>query len=338
MKILKVLGIILAIIVVIIIVLVITMPTKYNVERSITIDAPRNVIFDQVSHFENFVNWSPWSKFDPNMDYEITGTDGAVGAVYSWSGNDSVGVGSLTNVTISEDRIEQKLDFTSPWEAHDLAYYEFEDTPDGLKVTWGLDGSLARPMNLLGLFMNMDDMVGQDYEDGLRSLKEQVKNHVIHHTKRGYFINEINLAPRNFIIKRDKVKYSEIQKFYAIHFQGIMQMVQMLELPLAGAPSGIYYKWDMEYNIADMAAGIPIDGEADIEGYEMVQLGGNALKIEYYGSYSGIDEAHYAIDEFMKEHNLSLNEVVFEEYITDPSTEPDTTKWLTNIFYMVNEL
>jgi len=335
MKILKILGIILLIVIIIIGVLIIAMPTKYNVERSVIIDAPRNVVFKQVSHFRNFIKWNPWNKFDPNMHYEISGTDGTVGAIYSWSGNDSVGVGTLTNVSITENRINQKLDFISPWETHDIAYYKFEDSPEGLKVTWGLDGNLDRPMNLMGLFMNMDDMVGQNYEDGLLSLKEQVTDYVNDHTKREYFINEIELEPRNFIIKREKVKFNNIQQFYATHFQGIMQMIQMLELPLAGAPSGLYYTWDMENNLADMAAGIPIEGEADIEGYEMIQLSGDALKIEYFGSYSGSAEAHYAIDDFMNENGLTLNEVVVEEYITDPTTEPDTSKWLTNIYYMV---
>jgi effector-binding domain-containing protein len=117
---------------------------------------------------------------------------------------------------------------------------------------------------------------------------------------------------------------------------GIMQLVQMLELPLAGGPSGLFYTWDMENNVADMAAGIPIEGEADIEGYDLVQLSGDALKIEYYGSHSGSAEAHSAMEDFMKENGLTINEVVFEEYITDPTTEPDTSRWLTNIYYMVN--
>jgi hypothetical protein len=114
MKILKVLGIILAIIIVIAVILIIALPTKYNVERSVTINAPRNIIFDQVRYFENFIKWSPWSSLDPDMSYEISGPDGAVGAVYSWSGNESVGVGSMTTVSQSEDRIDQTLDFTAP--------------------------------------------------------------------------------------------------------------------------------------------------------------------------------------------------------------------------------
>ena len=112
-------------------------------------------------------------------------------------------------------------------------------------------------------------------------------------------------------------------------------MIQMLELPLAGAPSGLYYNWDMQKNLADMAAGIPVEGEADIEGYDMVRIGGKALKIEYFGSNAGSGEAHYAMDDYIKENGLELNKVVIEEYITDPTTEPDTSKWLTNIYYMV---
>jgi effector-binding domain-containing protein len=335
MKILKVLGIILAIIIVLIIILVVAMPTKYNVERSITIDAPKTIIFNQVSYFENSIKWSPWSKMDPNMSYEISGTDGTVGSMYSWSGNDSVGVGSLTTVSVTEDRIDQKLDFTAPWEAHDDTYYLFEDTPEGIKINWGLDGNLSRPMNLMGLFMNMDDMIGPEYEKGLEALKLLVEEYIATHTKRGYFINEVTLKPRNYIIKRDNVKFSNIQEFYATHFPAIMQMIQMLELPLTGSPSGLFYNWDMQKNLVDMAAGIPIEGEADIEGYDLVQLGGKALEIKYYGSYSGSAKAHDAMDDYMQENDLVLNDVIFEEYITDPTTEPDTSKWLTNIYYLV---
>jgi effector-binding domain-containing protein len=335
MKILKVIGIILAVIIVIAAILTFTLPTKYNVERSITIDAPRNIVYDQVRYFKNFTAWSPWSNLDPAMSYEISSPDGEIGSVYSWSGNNSVGVGSLTNTALSDDRIEQALDFTAPRESHDLTYYTFEETPEGVKVTWGLDGSMARPMNLMGLFMNLDKIIGQDFERGLNNLDSQTKDYMAKHSKRGFIINEIDLSTRNYIIKRDKIPFSNIQPFYATHFTAIMQLVQMLNLPLAGAPSGLYYEWDMENNMADMAAGIPIQGEADIEGYDIQKISGKALEINYYGPYGGSAEAHYAMDDFMHENDLTLNEVVIEEYVTDPTSEPDTSKWLTNIYYMV---
>jgi effector-binding domain-containing protein len=335
MKILKVIGIILAVVIVIAVILVMVLPTKYNVERSVTIDAPKNIVFGQVAKFENFIKWSPWSELDPNMTYEIIGSDGEVGAVYSWSGNDSVGTGSLTTISVTEERIEQKLDFTAPWEAHDLAYYEFEDTPGGIKVTWGLDGNLARPMNIMGLFMSMEDMIGSDYEKGLESLKSQVTSYISSHTKRGYFINEIDLKPKYYVVKRASVKFSDIQNFYATNFEAIMKKIQLLDLPLAGAPSGLMYTWDMENNVADMAAGIPIVDNADVDGFDVIEVGGKSLEIKYYGSYSGSEEAHYAMEDYMKENGLAINELVIEEYISDPVNEPDTSKWLTNIYYLV---
>ena len=335
MKILKVIGIILAVVIVIAVVLVMVLPTKYNLERSVTIDAPANIVIDQVVKFENFIKWSPWSALDPNMTYEITGTDGEVGSVYSWSGNDSVGTGSLTTISITDSRIEQKLDFTAPWEAHDLTYYEIEETPDGIEVIWGMDGNLERPMNLMGLFMSMEDMIGPEYEKGLQNLKNQVASFISSHTKRGYFINEIEMKPKYYISKRASVKFSDIQSFYATNFAAIMQKIELLGLPLAGAPSGLYYTWDMENSVADMAAGIPLSDQADIDGFEVIEVAGKSLKIEYYGSYEGSAEAHYALDDYMKENGVALNELVIEEYITDPSSEPDTSKWLTSIYYMV---
>jgi effector-binding domain-containing protein len=269
------------------------------------------------------------------MSYEISDPDGEIGTVYSWSGNDSVGTGSLTITDISEDRIDQKLDFTSPREAHDQIYYLFQETPDGVRITWGIDGNLSRPMNLMGLFMNMEKMIAPDFEKGLTALNIQVNEYIVSHTKRGYLINEIDFKPRNYVIKRDKIPFNSIQNFYATNFGAIIQIVKMLSLPLAGAPSGLYYEWDIKNNMADLAAGIPIQGEADIEGFDLVQISGEALLIKYYGPYGGSTEAHYAMDDFMKENKLTLNEVVIEEYVTDPTSEPDTSKWLTNIYYMV---
>ena len=335
MKLLKILGIILAIIVAVLIVLILAMPTKYNVERSIVIDAPGNIVYDQVRLFENFVKWSPWSALDPNMSYEITQPDGTVGSVYSWSGNDSVGIGSLEIISITDDRIDQRLTFSAPWEAHDDAYYTFKDTPEGIQVTWGLDGNLPRPTNIFGLFMDMENMIGGDYEKGLSNLKARVMDYVVSHTKRGYLINIIDLSPRNYISYRAEVKFSEMQQFYSTHFQGIMKLVSMMDLPLAGGPSGMFYKYDMENMKADMAAGIPVNGEAAVDGYTTIPVSGKALHISYFGSYSGIAEAHYAMDDLMKENNMALNELVIEEYITDPVGEPDTSKWLTNIYYLI---
>lgn len=335
MKILKALGIILAILVVLTIVLVLAMPTKYYVERSVLINAPRPVVFDQVRFYKNFIRWSPWSKMDPDMSYEISEPDGIVGSVYSWSGNDSVGVGSLTTLSQTENRIDQKLDFSSPRESHDETYYTFEDTPDGVRVAWGVRGNLVRPMNLMKLFINLEDMIGSDFEEGLKALELEVKDYVTTHTKRGYLIYEKEMKPTNYIIKRDYVTFDDIQNFYGTHFDAILQMVQMLGLIPTGPPTGIFYHWDMQNNRADMAAGIPIEGEADIEGYDMVRIGGKALFIPYYGSYSGSAEAHNALDDFMRQNKLTLNNVVLEEYVTDPGTEPDSSKRLTNIYYLV---
>ena len=88
-------------------------------------------------------------------------------------------------------------------------------------------------------------------------------------------------------------------------------------------------------NIEDMAAGIPIEGEADIEGYDMIQIGGKARHIVHYGSFSGSAVAHYAMDDFIHENELILNDIILEEYASKPGIEPDTSKWLTHIYYLI---
>jgi effector-binding domain-containing protein len=88
---------------------------------------------------------------------------------------------------------------------------------------------------------------------------------------------------------------------------------------------------------ADMAAGIAFAGDlAEVpEGYEIIEAGGKALHIEHYGAYDKVAEAHYAMDDYMKEKGLELNEIVVEEYVTDPTTVQDPSEILTNIYYFV---
>jgi effector-binding domain-containing protein len=110
-----------------------------------------------------------------------------------------------------------------------------------------------------------------------------------------------------------------------------------MSIKAAGAPSGIFYKYDEKEMKADMAAAIPVaDAKANVKGYQLIEIpAGKALQIAYYGAYEKSGDAHMAIDKYMKEKNLTMNTHVIEEYVTDPMHEPDTSKWLTNIYYMV---
>jgi uncharacterized protein YndB with AHSA1/START domain len=149
-----------------------TLPEDYRVERSTTINAPAEAVFNQVNDFHNWNAWSPWAKLDPNAKNTFDGAASGVGAVFKWSGNDEVGEGSMTLLeSRPQERIQIRLVFIRPFE--DTADVEFKFQPQGEQtmVTWTMSGKHDFVTKIICYFMNMDKMLGSDFEKGLASLK-----------------------------------------------------------------------------------------------------------------------------------------------------------------------
>ncbi|MGK7393011.1 MAG: SRPBCC family protein [Candidatus Cyclobacteriaceae bacterium M3_2C_046] len=173
MKVLKRILIAIAGIVTIILAAALVMPKKYEVQRSVVINASSSVVVQQLAMFQNFKEWSPWSALDPDMETQITGQDGKVGAIYSWTGNKDVGSGSMKIIQQTADRIDIDLAFLEPWESSAKTYFTWAEKGGVVEVVWGMSGSNPIPMNL---FLNMDKMIGPDYEKGLSALKARCES------------------------------------------------------------------------------------------------------------------------------------------------------------------
>src|SRR5215467_10163754 len=173
MRFIRALLIIIAVIIVIVLILSLISPTAIHVERSASIVAPKSLVYENVSRFENIKKWMPWADYDSTMKVTISGTDGTVGATYSWVGNDKVGQGSQTiQQLVPDDRVDMDVHFIKPYDSHAQAYYQLSDSSGATKVIWAINSNMPRPWNAMGLFMNMDKMIGADFERGLVKLKK----------------------------------------------------------------------------------------------------------------------------------------------------------------------
>jgi len=165
----------------IVIVLLITIPLiaalfvkkDYAVERDIIINRPAGEVFEYIKYLKNQDNYSVWATLDPDMKQEFRGTDGTVGFVSAWEGNEDVGKGEQTIVNIIEgERVECEIYFIEPWEARADASMSTEALfEDQTRVTWAFSSRAPYPFNLMFLFMNPDDMIGSDLGTGLENLK-----------------------------------------------------------------------------------------------------------------------------------------------------------------------
>lgn len=159
-------------IVVIILIVAATKPANFRVARSITINATPDKIFPHISDFNNWAAWSPWEKLDPAMKKTLSGSASGKGAIYEWSGNKKAGTGRMEILETTEPtKIRIKLDFMKPMEAHNTLEYTLEPAGNTTNVTWAMLGNNNFMGKVFSVFMNMDKLVGKDFETGLASLK-----------------------------------------------------------------------------------------------------------------------------------------------------------------------
>ncbi len=164
---------ILGVIFVVLIVLMAFAPKHYTVSRSITIARPRAEVYAYLKSVKNQDNWSPWKKKDPEMKQSFEGEDATVGFISRWEGNKDVGTGEQEIVKLVEnERLETHLRFFKPWKSESNAFISCADDGQGTKVTWGFSGTHKVPANVFMMFLNMDKMVGKDFDEGLNNLKE----------------------------------------------------------------------------------------------------------------------------------------------------------------------
>jgi hypothetical protein len=147
---------------------------EYSVERSVNIDQPGNFVFDYIKFLKNQDNFSVWSKLDPGMKKEYRGTDGTAGFISAWDSQvKQAGKGEQEIIRIDEEnRIDYEIRFLKPMKSTDNAYLALESVNDSTtNVKWGFFGKMNYPMNLMLVFMDMDEMLGKDLSDGLNNLK-----------------------------------------------------------------------------------------------------------------------------------------------------------------------
>lgn len=175
-KILKIALIIIGVIVAIILVLGLVMPKKFDVSRTVTIDAPKEFVFQNVNSLEKMDKWSPWSKLDPKMIVESIGSEGAVGSIRKWKGNKKVGEGEQEmKEIIPNELIHNEIRFKTPMESTNQVYLKLAESNGKTAVTWQMVGESKFPFNAIGAFVSMDKMIGPDFDKGLQELKQIVE-------------------------------------------------------------------------------------------------------------------------------------------------------------------
>ncbi len=335
MKALKIILGIIAALIVLFLVLGLILPKDYHYERYTQVNASKNTVFNQINNVKAWEAWGPWME-----DESIKITYGDIiegeGASYSWE-SEEAGAGNLKIIeSIPAESIKTAVDFG--FGDPETGFWKFEDGENGgTKLTWGMDLTAPYPFNVTSYFMG-DGPMNEMFDAGLASIKE-ITEAEENKTYNGYKVTVIDFPETNYITVRDNVEMDKIPEFLGASYGKIGAALAVAGLEMEGRPSGIYYEMNEENNVMDMSAAMAVKAGSTIEGFEHVNTpaGGKALLIDYYGDYHGLGAAHGAMDEYMNQNGIENKSMAIEEYVTDPGEEPDTAKWLTKLYYLVDK-
>jgi uncharacterized protein YndB with AHSA1/START domain len=166
----------LAVIVVVLVVVIAMQPAEFRVVRGTTISGPAPAVFAQVNDFHKWEAWNPWGKIDPVMKHTYEGAPVGTGAVYSWIGNREVGEGSMRIMeSRPNDLIRINLEFFKPFAGNSIAEFTFKPEGNQTAVTWSMTGTNNFTAKAIHLFINMDKMIGGQFEKGLAAMKSIVE-------------------------------------------------------------------------------------------------------------------------------------------------------------------
>jgi effector-binding domain-containing protein len=324
MKALKIIGVILLIFIALVLIIPLFLADTVTVTQSVLIKAKPVTIFHQVNTLKNWDKWSPFDD-DPEMKVTYAGAESGVGAEMVWSGMEN---GSLTIVE-SEPYKHIVTDIDYGQDGTTNGIWSFEDSPEGVKVSWTtMMKDLSYPVERsFGLAMEI--MMQNMLEKGLNDLKAVAED-----MENPPEITIVNTQATTAIVMYDSTTIDGIADLLGKNYRKLMNYVARKKIPMTGQPFAVYHNWDPK-GIIRISAGIPVAHiperlKKSMKAYELPA--GRAVFAKHLGGYN-TSKTHWAIDTYMKDFNLKPKDFIWEVYVTDPATEPDSTKWETDIYY-----
>jgi hypothetical protein len=171
LKTLAIIGVVVVVAIAGILLYAATKPDSFRVQRVVLINAPSDKVFPLINDIKAWTAWSPYEKKDPAMKRTYGAVTAGKGATYAWDGDKNVGQGSIEMIESGPRKIVIKLDFLKPFEAHNMGEFLLEPKGDSTSVTWATYGPSPYMSKVIGTFINIDDMIGRDFEKGLADLK-----------------------------------------------------------------------------------------------------------------------------------------------------------------------
>ena len=309
----------------------------YDIQDSMVIAAPPEVVFNKVNDYKNWETWGPWKKEDPSITYTYAEKTSGEGASYSWDGEMS---GAMTTTKVIPNKeIQQDLTLDTPGgERNSKVYWTFEEVDGGTKVTWGMKGEhtlIDKAYYSISDF-DFDTTMHQMNQQGLEGIAREVEADM-----KAYSINVDGVTQYGggyYMYTTSVAKQSEIGEKMKPMMDVVLGFITQNNLNMAGNPFTIYNEIDNTNNTVIFSTGIPVreqvitpEGSPVVCGY-MDPV--SAVKISLKGNYEHLSEAYTAGRQYISKNGLLMdpNGKMFEVYVTNPVEIPNPADWLTEVY------
>jgi effector-binding domain-containing protein len=344
MKILKSILILLLVIIVGVIGFTFTIDGAFDSSATLEMNVAPNTVQTYVSDLSTWDKWGVWVQSDPSTKLEFSDPASGEGSWYTWNG-DSIGAGKLTVLELTDNSMATQLEFDGMDGGN--GYWSFNESGEGTEVTWGVKGEMGMMGKLYMLFSqgstdidgSMDQMAGKDFVQGLDNLKVILEEAEAAKAP-SYTFEEVNMEAMDIYYVHHELPMSSINSdLYGSSYGAIGAYLAEDMANMNGMPMAITHDWNEEDGSAVMDIAMPVT--SDKPGNDQIIKGsshaGLVLKGTYYGAYEDMMPIYMAADAYIKANGYSQNGPVTEIYVTDPGSEPDASKWVTDIYWAVQK-
>ncbi|MBU2651943.1 MAG: GyrI-like domain-containing protein [Bacteroidetes bacterium] len=317
-------------ILVILVIISYLLPGKYYIERSVVINADKEIIFDQFCDYNNWENWTPWGKeLDSAATIEFIGSC-EEGAIQKWDGEIMGNGEMMITRLIPYEIMEYELKFDGgKYRSQGSMFLEPEE--EGYRVTWTDEGDLGYNPITRYMGLMIDGMMGPDFEKGLNKLKEVAEGMPDFPD-----IEVTEVEPVIALSITDSSTLDQMGMKMAELYELLSGYITARKANITGPAYCVFHSWDPEGHTV-IEAGFPVDKELPekLNMKSTLTPGGKALKSLFIGPYDQSEAVYMAMDKYLKHNKLEMAGGPWEVYLNDPVTEPDPNKWETLIYFPI---
>jgi len=332
---LKKISFVLAGIIILLVIVGFFLPSKYELIKSIAINAPAAYVFEEVNELKNWDRWSYWNQQDTAMAKTWGEKTAGTGAWYSWN-SEEMGEGKLTiSESVTDASVKTDLDFMEQGTA--LSWFNFKPQGEQTEVTIGFSTDFG--YNIIGRWMGVTLFSGEmekAFDHNLAMLKElaeaKPKFTTMIMEAEAPAITYIGLSHTMSPQDPDAAS-AQMRKMYTELYAALAKA----KVQASGAPFCLFTSYSEQS--MDFICGVPVASDAKLPAKYPIKSTTStaAVKGIHNGSYRTLQTAHNEIQQYIKMKKLEEEGAVREVYLTDPEMKKDTAKWVTEVYYPIKK-